>query len=181
MKFKTEHEMSICFKSILRENNIWNNFEIIEEFKGVIGVPDYLLISDNNNVLNYAISFELKLKNWKKALIQAFRHQNYVNQTFVVLDENYITPAIKNKELFVKSNTGLISINPEKKLKIYYYPKPAEACSLFFINKLNKKLSECSEYPQFLNFKNKTSIRSTFRRSKEIREHLKKWANLYIT
>jgi len=57
-----------------------------------------------------AVAIEAKLKNWKRALKQAYRYKWFASYTYVVMDDNYIRPALKNKSLFKKFNVGLASI-----------------------------------------------------------------------
>jgi len=67
-------------------------------------------------------AFEFKLKDWKRALRQAFGAKSYSHMQFVVIDDDYINSAIKNKNIFKKYNIGLLSINPDSKLKKHYIP-----------------------------------------------------------
>jgi hypothetical protein len=46
----------------------------------------------------------VKLKNWKRALHQAHRYQWFANQSYVLLPESNIQPALKKIELFKNFN-----------------------------------------------------------------------------
>ncbi len=68
----------------------------------------------------YAI--EGKLRNWQRALSQAFRYLEYANQSWVVLDKKNINPALENINRFKSLNIGLASINPDGNVDNHYTP-----------------------------------------------------------
>ncbi|MFA6400016.1 MAG: hypothetical protein WCX31_00090 [Salinivirgaceae bacterium] len=70
---------------------------------------------------NFAI--EAKLKDWKRALNQAYRYKWFAEYSYVVLDSHFANPAIKNMDLFSKFNIGLASISKDGKLIKYFTPK----------------------------------------------------------
>lgn len=61
-------------------------------------------------ILETVISIEAKLKNWQRALQQAHRYKRFSNFSFVLLEEKYSNPAIKNLPLFEKMGIGLITM-----------------------------------------------------------------------
>lgn len=79
--------------------------------------------------LNYELPFrfnlaiEAKLKDWKRALKQAYRYRWFAEYAFVVLDAHHAKPAINNIDIFQKYNVGLASINPEGDLERHFTPK----------------------------------------------------------
>ncbi len=73
------------------------------------------------------IAIEAKLKDWKKALKQAYRYLDYANQSWVLLDEAHVSPAIKNIESFKRLRVGLASISTEGDLKIIFSPEKTKA------------------------------------------------------
>lgn len=54
-------------------------------------------------------SFELKLKNWQRALYQATRYRSFSHRVFVVMPEDGAAAAFENRSSFIKANVGLIS------------------------------------------------------------------------
>ena len=62
----------------------------------------------------YAI--EAKLKDWRRALLQATSYQEFANQSWVLMDSKFCKKAMENKLEFTKRNVGLISISPDGKL-----------------------------------------------------------------
>lgn len=75
-----------------------------------ISKTEFKIIKKYEPLIDNVISFEAKLRNWKKALTQAYRYKRFSNYSFVLLDEKYINPALKNISLFKKYNIGLISM-----------------------------------------------------------------------
>lgn len=70
--------------------------------------------------MNFAI--EAKLKNWKRALMQAYRYRWFAEFSYVVLDAHFSKPAVKNQSWFEKYNVGLASINTDGELIRHYNP-----------------------------------------------------------
>jgi len=54
-------------------------------------------------------AFELKLKNWRRALYQATRYRSFSDQAFVVMPAESARTAFKHRETFRKANVGLVS------------------------------------------------------------------------
>ena len=67
------------------------------------------------------IAIEVKLKNWERALHQAYRYKWFANESYVLLPESNIKPALKNIELFQKLNVWLLWFSDSK---IFYHFKP---------------------------------------------------------
>ncbi|OQP58836.1 hypothetical protein A3860_39190 [Niastella vici] len=69
------------------------------------------------------IAIEAKLKNWRRALHQAFKYKWFAEKSFVVLDSQNSQPAIKNIGEFKKLNVGLAEIATDGRLSIHYKPQ----------------------------------------------------------
>nr|WP_320060044.1 hypothetical protein [uncultured Bacteroides sp.] len=69
------------------------------------------------------IAFEAKLRNWKKALMQAYRYKWFADYSYVILDEAHSKVAIENLPLFEKLNVGLLTISIDGVVKKYHHPK----------------------------------------------------------
>lgn len=137
MRFETEKHMSLQFKKFILSNFTDTNVDIFEQFKGLFGIPDYLLVERDFDSISTIISFELKLKNWKRALKQAFKYRSFSNACFVVVDEAFLNPPMGNIDQFVHFNIGLASFNTENELKIYFNPRHSEPFSQFFLKKIH--------------------------------------------
>jgi len=140
MKFINEEVMSNKIYTILLEeidNN--NNIKILKEFDGIVSIPDFLIIIKDKNANPYLISLELKLKNWKRALNQAFRYKAFCNEAYVIIDSNSINRIIKNLNNFRKANIGLATFDRELNIKIYNKAMPSLPYSRFYSNKFLQK------------------------------------------
>lgn len=116
------------------------------EPKGLIGIPDILVVNNFSKQENESFSFdsfafELKLKNWRRALIQAYKNKSFASMSYVLLDEKYIKNALKNIDLFMNSNVGLISLNQELQATIHFEPKYEEPYSTDLYEKFRSKIN----------------------------------------
>lgn len=132
MPFASEKEL---FNDVLNSSYINSMLDtkrsvikFIEEPKGLFGIPDLVIATfyndNNNNICRLkSYAFEMKLKNWKRALSQAFRYKAFVEYSYVILDENHINPALENIDLFKKSNIGLLGVSDKSEVFSYYKPR----------------------------------------------------------
>ncbi|MCF8448545.1 MAG: hypothetical protein K9G49_01635 [Taibaiella sp.] len=92
------------------------------------------------------IAIEAKLKNWRRALDQAYRYKWFAKKSFVVLDAYNIKPALFNLNQFKKLNIGLAEINTKGSVIIHFNPRkctPIDDKMLILFNEEIKKLFFC--------------------------------------
>ncbi len=94
------------------------------------------------SIATNSVAIEAKLKNWKRALNQAFRYKWFACKSYVVLDSKHITPALVNIEEFRKYNVGLAEINKQGCLKIYFNPKAQKPIDDKMFMLLNEQLKQ---------------------------------------
>lgn len=85
----------------------------------------------------YAI--EAKLRNWQHALSQASRYRAFANESWVLLDEASVTPAITSLDRFAEMNVGLASLSTTGDLLRHYVPasrEPTDTWRFWFANVL---------------------------------------------
>lgn len=82
----------------------------------------YSVLNDFDLYFEHNFAIEAKLKDWKRALKQAYRYLWFAEYSFVVLDEYFCKPAIEHQKLFEQYNVGLASINDQGELKRHYTP-----------------------------------------------------------
>lgn len=70
-----------------------------------------------------AIAIEAKLRNWKRALKQAYRYKWFASYSYVVMDATHVRPALENRYLFKKFNVGLASITKDGTISIQFRPQ----------------------------------------------------------
>jgi hypothetical protein len=73
-----------------------DTFKVLREYKPVTEV---------------VVSIEAKLRDWRRAVIQARRYSRFSDLTFVLLDGSYQKSALQNLEEFKKSNVGLVTFS----------------------------------------------------------------------
>lgn len=96
----------------------------------------YQVASTYKPVTDIIVSIEAKLKNWKRALLQATRYKRFSDYSFVLLDKKHSKTAIEHIQHFEKNNVGLIVMNGKN-------------IELVFMPQLNKK--KLAEYQLRLN------------------------------
>lgn len=67
-------------------------------------------------------AFELKLKNWQRALYQATRYRSFSDKVFVVMPTESARTAYKHRETFQKANIGLVSHDASGKSVVLIRP-----------------------------------------------------------
>lgn len=77
-----------------------------------LGIADVvsLFVTPNKKIL-YA--FEMKIKDWRKALAQAFRYKYYADSVFVVLPPSEAVKAKQSLHVFSAINVGLWAFDKE--------------------------------------------------------------------
>lgn len=97
------------------------------EVEGLFGIPDFMIaygrVSSEGCKEIKAIAFEMKIKNWRRALTQAYRYSAFAHYSYVIMDEAFCRPAIQNIDMFQKSNIGLLSIDINSQLRWYHRPR----------------------------------------------------------
>lgn len=87
------------------------------------------LLTTYNSTVKNATAIEAKLRNWKRALNQAYRYKWFSQKSFVCLPINTIKPALKNIDIFKKMGVGLIAVCKHNGMKILYNPRPKKPIS----------------------------------------------------
>ena len=121
----------------------WSKWEV-SELSGYFGIPDVIIAFGKTNLSGQKIirayAFELKLRNWKRALVQAFRYSAFSHYSSVVLDHTYIRPALSNIKLFQKSNIGLLTLDTNGQIIWHNVPKFQKPYSAQLYNELSLSL-----------------------------------------
>lgn len=116
----------------------------ISEFKGLFGIPDLLIINyevkDGKPHILQTIAFEMKLSNWKRALIQAYRYKAFAEKSFVVIDKNYLHLVNNNRKEFDLSEIGLISGESKNDFDVFIPAKYSEPYSKELTEKFHGKV-----------------------------------------
>ena len=124
--------MSRHFEKYLKEN-FGNTY--LKEHQGLFGIPDFVFYAKKEHDFAF-VSFELKLKNWKRAAKQAFRHKSFSNASYVVLGSKTAKTAIGNIDFFKQYNIGLATFDNKNIFEIHFKPELNEPYSSSLKRKL---------------------------------------------
>jgi hypothetical protein len=97
------------------------------------------------SALHNSLAIEAKLKDWKRALNQAYRYKWFCKKSFVFLPQENIGPAEKNIDSFKRLGVGLASVEKKpngSKINILYCPNYSEPVS----KGMSRMLSEYVSY-----------------------------------
>lgn len=141
-KFPTEAELARIGRSVLAEalERVKCDVRVVTEVHAPGCVPDIVVFTERSPGLGYVVTIEFKLSAWRRALRQAFRHRNFGNEAYVVLDDGQAGAAIANLDEFIDANIGLATIDTEGLVRLYHYPKPMTPFSFEFSRALAKTL-----------------------------------------
>lgn len=146
--FSTESEMSLHFERYFKRS-FGNAY--IKECKGLFGVPDFVCYDKTGDGISI-ISFELKLKNWRRASTQAYRYKSFSDMAYVILPHNQIKTALKNIDHFKKYNIGLALFQKRKGLNIIYKPNISKPYSENLNLKIKKSVQKSRKKVKNLDF-----------------------------
>lgn len=103
-------------------------------------VNAYDCLDNYKIILKDSVAIEAKLKDWKRALKQAYRYKWFSNRSFVFMPEDNIRPAMKYLDLFKKMEVWLVSVDKKNWIKIVYDSKPEKPYCEKMCTLLNEKL-----------------------------------------
>jgi hypothetical protein len=117
IKFRTEEDLVrlairyLPFDALLGVGRADRVF-IAKEVRGFFGIPDVVAASFSgiDEKGTKSIAFEMKLSDWRRALIQAYRYKSFAMSVYVVLDHGSVSSALRNIDEFTRANVGLISV-----------------------------------------------------------------------
>lgn len=100
------------------------------------------LVKKYNNQIEYSCAIEAKLKDWKRALHQAYRYKWFSERAFVCLPSKTSGAAVKNIQRFVELGVGLMTIEPDGMIAITYDPGETPPVSPIMNGLLNELATE---------------------------------------
>lgn len=95
----------------------------------VIGKGIYEQLVKLMSPVGCIVSIEAKLRDWQRALRQAYRYREFSNQSWVLMDAGRVAPALQNLQQFTRAGVGLASINTSGELFIHYEPAAVQSFS----------------------------------------------------
>jgi len=85
------------------------------------------------------VAVEAKLKDWKKALRQAYRNHLFADRVYVALPSAHASSAIKNISQFRQTSVGLI-VWEDSRAKVYYHPPKNRSVSRWHASSVRTSL-----------------------------------------
>lgn len=116
------------------------------------GVPDLVMYRRDKNTVLYVVTIEFKLENWRRALGQAFRHRNFGNEAYVVIDGSRLQSMSGRVRAFRQANVGLILLDTSGNAEVLVYPEPKLPFSVRFSENLATSLLPRRSLPHDLLF-----------------------------
>lgn len=83
----------------------------------------WIKVVQPREIVTEIVAIEAKLRDWNKALSQAYRYREYANFSWVVLDAAFAKPALANLNKFERLNIGLASLGKGGYFITHYKPK----------------------------------------------------------
>jgi hypothetical protein len=104
--FATEAALVDSFVGALRAHRAFGHVQVTTEWNHKAGLVDVLV----RDAANSLIAFEAKLRDWKRAFMQAYRNTAYANKAYVLLPESAAQAAMKHREEFELRGIGLCAM-----------------------------------------------------------------------
>jgi len=119
--FASENELTTEFERTLARLFRPGQIGVWKQLRGIVGIPDFVLL-DREPQSRIVVAVELKMSNWKRALIQAYKYRAFAHMSMVLMDADRSGPALNNIHFFAKYNVGLATLNRSGAIKIYSFP-----------------------------------------------------------
>lgn len=100
------------------------------------------LLKQYSNPIKYSCAIEAKLKDWKRALHQAYRYKWFSERAFVCLPKSTSASAMKHIAYFEKLGVGLMTIEPDGIVSVPYDPGDTPPISQVMSGLLNELATE---------------------------------------
>lgn len=152
MAFRTEEDLfraALSSPYIQKMLNSDLNLAYFVEPKGLFGIPDLVIVNADPSQAACrkrlrVFAFEMKLSNWKRALIQAFKYRAFAHCSIVLIDADHVGPALLHLDQFKKSRIGLLSITKDGHLKIHNRPSFGAPYSTGLENSISERVLSLS-------------------------------------
>ncbi|MGD8778783.1 MAG: hypothetical protein PVH88_07455 [Ignavibacteria bacterium] len=151
--------LNIFSKSLVKSLNLeGKHFLLAKELNlNGYGIADLVLLeyayskTDKDKIVRKIItSFEIKIKDWRTAVKQAFRYKFFSNRVIVVLPNENIKSARKNLHIFKELEVGIWSFDfVNRKIDKIYTPRKKKELSIAAKRKALLKFSTRFKFLQF--------------------------------
>ncbi len=109
--FETEAELVDRFvRRLCSGRSCYGSLQLTTEWDHRAGIVDVLARTSDGDI----VAFEAKLKNWRRAFLQAYKNTAYASRSFVLLPPAAATRALAEREEFEFRGIGLCSFDGKK-------------------------------------------------------------------
>lgn len=90
--------------------------------------------------IGFVAAVEAKLRDWRRALQQAYRDKLFADRVYVAVPEEFSSPAISNISEFRRASVGLIVVG-DNGIKTYFHPPKNTERSEYHVEKVRSVLA----------------------------------------
>lgn len=121
-RFTTEDYQTLCGSTKASALKMLRNFEELGLCVRSRKSDTWRKVKQPKPVAGKVVAIEAKLSKWQSALAQAYRHQAFATQSWVLLDESRALPALANLDKFKRLNVGLLVLALSGQAKEHFVP-----------------------------------------------------------
>ena len=120
-RFNDEIFAKWCGTTVKTAHHVLSIFSELEFIRLASGENrNWIKVKQPKPITSSIWAFEAKLKDWKNALYQAVRYKVFAHQSCVLMDSQYVAPALRNVTLFARKNVSLASFDSGGNFTIHY-------------------------------------------------------------
>lgn len=121
------------------KNKVEESIKILVNEKMISYEHNSIQFRDYESIIWNCIAIEAKLKDWKRAICQAYRYKRFAHSSYVLMPEESIHLVLRHKDMFETLNIWILWMDKDKWLNIYYTPKNEDPISKAMQILLNEK------------------------------------------
>jgi hypothetical protein len=109
--YNLEQELVCQFVNMLAESedSPWGTVKTLTEFDYLRGRVDVVALTEDGEIL----AFEAKLTRWRDALHQAYRNTCFAHRSYVVVPQDSVQVALRNRYEFDRRSIGLCYLSAD--------------------------------------------------------------------
>lgn len=108
------------------------------EFLMPTGSGWYRVVRQYDWVLDTVVAIEAKLRDWRRALVQACRYRRFSDYSLVLIDAACSAPALANLDSFIENNVGLITLKIDGGWRAHHIPPKRGEKNPYYYGRVNE-------------------------------------------
>lgn len=121
-RFTSAEFASLTLASRSTAANVLRRYVALGFCERVPKTDSWIKVRQPRPIVSHIYAVEAKLRHWQRALGQAARYRDYATQSWVLLDERNVRPAIENVTQFERLNIGLAGVSTRGTVTSYFMP-----------------------------------------------------------